>query len=146
MEFIVHGKKQLNKTCAYAKISSVYIPTKQHALTLGYCPKTSEPNYYKPPIADMAMQYISLISTHKISDASPKHYRVEEELPTRHKKLPFSQQNKTSTFSRIVSWNTSPKQHPKSMGNSYQCLAPLPISTSKREQSQFPCLFFSKSQ
>ena len=90
VEFIVHEKttKQALNTCQ--KIQHLYF-SKAACIDVRILPKDF-PNSTAtiPPIEDMAMQCIPLTSTHKTSDASPKHNRVEEQLPTRSQKLPFS--------------------------------------------------------
>ena len=133
-------EKQLNKPCTYAKRSSVYTSAKQYTLTLEYSPKTFRTlwlQYYSKQI--WQMQYIPSTRTHKKLDASTKHNRSRSNYQ-RIPETPPPQQNK----------NTSPKRHLKTIGNSHQCLAPLPISTSKREQFlkpdivRFLCLFTLK--
>ena len=89
MEFIVHGKTTKQALYICQKIQRLYF-SKAACIDVGILPKDfPNPTATKPSKVDMAMQYIPSTSTHKQSDASPKHNRVEEQQLTRPQKLPF---------------------------------------------------------
>ena len=102
LEFIVNGRSTKQTMYKCQKIQHLYF-SKAACIDIEILPKDfPNPTATITPIADIAMQYIPLTSRHKKSDASPKHDRVEEKLPTRPPKLPFlpTEQN----IHRLKNW------------------------------------------
>ena len=90
VEFIVYGKTTKQALYIYQNIQCLYF-SKAACIDVKILPKDfPSPTATIPPKADMAMQYIPLTTTDKKSDASPKHNRIEEQLPTHPQKTPSS--------------------------------------------------------
>ena len=128
MEFNVQSKTTKQALYICKKIQRLYF-SKAACINIGILPKDfPNPATMTSPQADMAMQYLPSASTRQELDTSSK-YKVKDQLPTRPKKLPFSQQSKTFLGSRNGSYSTLPVHLSGRTGNFHQCLALLLIST-----------------